>query len=182
MDNQFITPAFDQLVTNLALLIPLAVFITFYDVKYRRIPNIWVLFALISGLVKNTILGGWNGMLSSLKGCALALGLMLILHIFGALGAGDVKLFAAIGAIVGVHLVLPTFVIVVFTGVLLAVFSMLRNRTVVTTMQRVLIIMFSLLSNWKIPRFEAPSDRRQTLPYGVAIVFGSLISLVVFRA
>jgi prepilin peptidase CpaA len=39
----------------------------------------------------------------------LAFVLMFLLHVFGAMGAGDVKLFAAIGAVMGAHLVLPTF-------------------------------------------------------------------------
>ena len=181
MLDEHIIRVLDQIVANLAVLVPLAIIITCYDVKYRRIPNSWVLITLISGLVKNTILGGWNGTLVSIQGCALAFGLMVLLHAFGALGAGDVKLFAAIGAVIGVNLVLPTFVVVVITGGLLAVYSMLRESTARTTMHRVLLILAGLLPGWKIPRFEVPADRRKTLPYGIAIVFGSLISLVIFR-
>jgi Flp pilus assembly protein protease CpaA len=33
-----------------------------------------------------------------------------------------------------------------------------------------------------MPRFPVPADRKQTLPYGVAITLGSLISLFIFRA
>jgi hypothetical protein len=80
-----------------------------------------------------------------------------------------------------VDLVLETFVVVVFTGAVLAVFSMIREGTVRVTMQRVLLILVGLLPGWKIPRYERPSDHMQTLPYGVAIVFGSLISLAIFR-
>ena len=50
----------------------------------------------------------------------LAFILMFMLHVFGAMGAGDVKLFAAIGSVIGAQLVLPTFVVVVLTGGLLA--------------------------------------------------------------
>ena len=45
---------------------------------------------------------------------------MFMLHVFGAMGAGDVKLFAAIGSVIGAQLVLPTFVVVVLTGGVLA--------------------------------------------------------------
>ena len=34
----------------------------------------------------------------------------------------------------------------------------------------------------EMPRFAVPQERRHTIPYGVAITFGSLISLMLFRA
>jgi prepilin peptidase CpaA len=169
-------------IVSCALLIPLAVIITYYDVRYRRIPNAFVLATLLSGLVINLIFGGLQGALASLGGCVFAFTLMFILHVFGAMGAGDVKLFAAVGSVVGAQLVLPTFFVVILTGGLLAVCLMLRAGAIRTTMQRVLQILIGLLPGWQMPRFAVPADRRLTIPYGVAITFGSLISLAVFRA
>ena len=165
-----------------ALLVPLAVIITYYDVRYRRIPNAFVLATLASGLIINTIYGGWQGTLASLAGCAIAFMLMFMLHIFGAMGAGDVKLFAAVGSLTGAHLVLPTFLVVILTGGALALLLTLRSGAVRTTMQRVLQILVGLLPGWEMPRFAIPADRRHTIPYEVAITFGSLISLAIFRA
>jgi prepilin peptidase CpaA len=106
---------------------------------------------------------------------------MFILHIFGAMGAGDVKLFAAIGAITGAQLVVPTFVVVVLTGGLLAIVSIIRAGTVITTLHRVLQILVGLLPGWQIPRFAVPTDRTHTIPYGVAITMGSIIAIAIFR-
>jgi prepilin peptidase CpaA len=164
------------------LLLPLAVVITYYDARYRRIPNPFVLAALVGGLVINTIAYGRAGLISSLEGCALAFALMLVLHVFGAMGAGDVKLFAAIGAVLGVSLVLPTFLVVVLTGGVLGVYTMVRAGLVRTTLLRVAQIFMGLLPGWEMPRFAVPQERRHTIPYGVAITFGSLISLLIFRA
>jgi prepilin peptidase CpaA len=169
-------------ITIAALLIPLAIIITYYDVRYRRIPNAFVLATLASGLIINTIYGGLSGTLLSLGGCAIAFMLMFILHIFGAMGAGDVKLFAAVGSLTGANMVLPTFLVVILTGGALALLLTLRSGAVRTTMQRVLQILVGLLPGWEMPRFAVPADRRHTIPYGVAITFGSLISLAIFRA
>lgn len=167
---------------NMVLLVPLAIIIAYYDVRYRRIPNSFVLATLVSGIAVNTIFGGLAGLYGSLGGCGLAFIMMFMLHIFGAMGAGDVKLFAAIGAVTGAHLVLPTFLVVVLTGGLLAVISIVRAGVVRATMHRVLQIFVGMLPGWEMPRFAIPADRRLTLPYGVAITLGSIISTAIFRA
>lgn len=169
------------IIPYLALLIPLAVIICYYDVRYRRIPNAFVLAALISGLLVNSIFHGIQGTVASLGGCVLGFALMFMLHIFGAMGAGDVKLFAAVGSVMGSSLILPTFFVVVVTGGLLAFVATLRAGTLRTTLHRVLQILAGLLPGWEMPRFPVPADRRYTIPYGVAITFGSLISLAIFH-
>jgi len=167
---------------KLILLAPLAIFVIYYDVRYRRIPNVLVLATLLAGFSVNTAFGGFHGMLSSLEGFGLAFFPMLLMHIFGALGAGDVKLFGAVGSVIGVALVPLTFVVVVMLGALLAVYTMFRSGTVLTTLHGVVRIFVGLLPGWEMPRFAMAPDRRHTIPYGVAIVLGSLISVVVFKS
>jgi len=166
---------------KLILLAPLAIFVIYYDVRYRRIPNVLVLATLLAGISVNTAFGGFHGTLTSLEGFGLAFFPMLLMHIFGALGAGDVKLFGAVGAVLGVSLVPLTFVVVVMLGALLAFYTMLRAGTVLTTLHGVLRIFVGLLPGWEMPRFTMAPDRRHTIPYGVAIVVGSLISVAVFH-
>ena len=165
-----------------AFLVVLAFIISYYDVCYRRIPNPFVLATLMVGLFLNATNAGFSGVLSSLGGCVIGFSIMFALHLFGAMGAGDVKLFAAIGSITGAHLVLPTFVVVAVIGGVLGLFSMIRAGQLKLTMMRVFQILIGLLPGYSVPRFPVPADRRLTIPYGVAITFGSLISLVVFRA
>ena len=171
-----------QALVNIGLLVPLAIIIGYYDVRYRRIPNAFVLAALAAGLAMNGIFSGLPGVAASLGGCALAFVLMFILHIFGAMGAGDVKLFAAIGAVTGAQLVVPTFLVVALTGGLLAVVSIIRAGTVMTTLHRVLQIFVGMLPGWQMPKFAVPADRTHTIPYGVAITLGSIISIAIFRS
>jgi len=165
-----------------AFLVPLALIISYYDICYRRIPNPFVLATLVVGLIVHVAFAGISGALTSLGGCALAFFLMFVLHLFGAMGAGDVKLFAAIGAVAGANLVLPMFVVVTLTGGVLGVISMFRAGQVKSTMTRVFYIVMGLLPGQRVPKFAIPTDRRMTIPYGVAITFGSLISLFLFRA
>jgi prepilin peptidase CpaA len=164
------------------LFIPLALMITYMDVRYRRIPNKLVLVTLISGLALNVFFGGWHGLFASLAGLAMAFGSMFLLHLFGTMGAGDVKLFAAIGSVLGSPLVPQTFLIVAITGGVLAVCKMIYTRRVGATMFGVFQFFYGLLPGQTVPRFEVPADRSYTLPYAVPICLGSLIAFFLFHA
>jgi prepilin peptidase CpaA len=168
-------------VMKLILLVPLAIFVIYYDVRYRRIPNVIVLAALVAGLAINTSFGGMQGALLSVYGFGLAFLPMFLMHIFGAMGAGDVKLFGAVGAVLGVGLVPITFVLVVMLGGALAVYSMLRAGMVFSTLHGVLRIFVGILPGWEMPRFNMAPDRKHTVPYGVAIMLGSVVAVAVFR-
>ena len=167
-------------VMKLLLLVPMAVFIMYYDLRYRRIPNLLVAGLLIGGLSINISFGGLSGGLASVEGLGLAFLPMFLIHLFGAMGAGDVKLFGAVGAVVGVSLVPLTFVIVVMLGAALAIYTMLRSGTVFSTLHGVLRIFVGIMPGWEMPRFAIPSDRKHTIPYGVAIMLGSLIAASLF--
>lgn len=173
-----ITP---EAIVKLAVLVPLAASVIYHDVRYRRIPNMLVLTALIAGLAINSVFSGWRGLSGSLLGFALGFVPMLLLHIFGAMGAGDVKLFGAVGTILGVGLMPVTLVLVAMLGGVLAVYTTLRAGTMRSTLHGVLRIFVGILPGWEMPRFAMAPDRRHTIPYGVAIMVGSLISAAVFR-
>lgn len=163
------------------LLVPMAIIIAYMDVRYRRIPNRLVLLTFVGGLLLNTISAGRDGLIASLAGSAIAFGLMFFFHAFGTMGAGDVKLFAAIGALVGSSLILPTLLVVALTGGVLAMFKMVYSRRVTATMFGVLQFFYGLLPGQRVPRFEIPADRSYTLPYGLAICGGSCIAFFLFR-
>lgn len=163
------------------LFFPLAIIIAYMDIRYRRIPNKLVLLTLFVGLAVNTVFGGIHGLGLSLAGSLLAFLLMFSLHVFGTMGAGDVKLFAAIGAVFGSPLVLPTLLIVALTGGVLALCKMIYSRRVVTTMSGVFFFFYGLLPGQRVPRLEVPVDRSYTLPYGLAICGGSIIAFLLFR-
>lgn len=166
---------------KLAVLVPLAASVIYHDVRFRRIPNMLVLTALIAGLAINTVFGGFRGLGDSVLGFGVAFFAMLLLHIFGAMGAGDVKLMGAVGSILGIALMPVTLILVVMAGGVLAIYSMVRAGTVFSTLHGVLRIFVGLLPGWEMPRFAMAPDRRHTIPYGVAIMVGSLIAAL-FRA
>jgi prepilin peptidase CpaA len=163
------------------IFIPLVLSITYMDVRYRRIPNKQVLTILLCGIAINAFFGAWHGLLASLLGMTMAFGLMFVLHVLGTMGAGDVKLFAAIGAVLGSSLVFQTFLIVAVTGGILAICKMVYMRRAAATMLSVVQFFVGLLPGQTVPRFNVPADPNYTLPYAVPICLGSVVSFFLFR-
>lgn len=137
-----------------------------YDYKSRRIPNFITFSAMVLGLVLNTFQGGFKGLEESLLGLLLGGGLLLIPFVLGGMGAGDVKLLAAVGALAGPHFVFYTFIYAALAGGVMALAVLLfRGRT------------FSVLNNMVLTVvFPGQSLVKSNLgiPYGIAIFIGTL--------
>lgn len=90
------------------------------DLRTRRVPN--PLTALLATIGVALAATGISGLTvgASLTGLVLGLALMLPGHLFGATGAGDVKLFAAFGALLGPAPILTAFVYTALAGGVLA--------------------------------------------------------------
>ena len=83
------------------LLLTVAVVAGVYDWRYRRIPNWLTLAGLIAGFSFHCYLGGVAGLLIAAKGFGLAALIYFALYLLRGMGAGDVKLMAALGSIAG---------------------------------------------------------------------------------
>ena len=151
------------MVQNIILLIVSALGGVF-DWKARRIPN-WLTFGtLLFMLLFNTFY--FRGeILNSLLGFLAGLALLSIPYLFGIMGAGDVKLLGAIGSIVGfkniVLIFLYSSICGLFLGIIWLVFSPDRLKFLITTGQVLPAV-----------------DKKQKLPYGIAIFMGTFIYIM----
>src|ERR1035438_7126712 len=94
--NPFTLPPQKVEMVLLVMLLTAAVF----DVLYRRIPNWLTVSGAVLGLAMNAVIGPPEaGIVFSLVGLAVAFGIYVALYALRAMGAGDVKLMAAIGAL-----------------------------------------------------------------------------------
>lgn len=98
------------------------------DVATRRIPNQLTALAAIGGLSWGLMAGGFTGLGQALLGGAVGFGLMLVFHLLGAVGAGDVKAIGALGCFLAPWAALSLFVLTALAGGVLALIRMIANR------------------------------------------------------
>ena len=72
-----------------------------YDVRTRRIPNVWTLGTAMCALAFAVVTGGPAAMAQAAGGWAVGALLFFPFFALGGMGAGDVKLLAALGAWLG---------------------------------------------------------------------------------
>lgn len=87
------------------VLLALLALATLADVRNRRIPNALTFPTIGLGLALGAMLGGVDGLREHAFGAALGLGMLFPLFVLRWMGAGDVKLMAAIGALMGTEFV-----------------------------------------------------------------------------
>jgi prepilin peptidase CpaA len=99
------------------------------DLRTRRVPNILTGSLAATGVAIAFSGVGHVGLAASLLGLVLGVALMLPGHLLGGTGAGDVKLFAAVGTLLGPAGILYAFVYTaVAGGVLALVTAIVRGR------------------------------------------------------
>lgn len=152
------------------------------DLRTRRIPNWITVPGAMLGFALQTWSGGLQGALASLAGAGLGLGVFIALYLAGGMGAGDVKLFGAVGALVGPQALILVFV---FTGLLggiaatTLVVSRGRLRETLNKTGSLLFDLVRLRSRHRREASRAAATGSLRLPYGAVIAAGTLVSLVV---
>lgn len=97
------------------------------DLRIRRVPNVVTVSLAAAGVMTAFTGFGRIGPVASLLGLGLGFALMLPGHLLGATGAGDVKLFAAVGAFLGPAGILSAFLYTAIAGGVLAVAIAIRR-------------------------------------------------------
>ena len=148
-------------------------FACYGEIKERRIPNWLTLGAIALGVGSAIIEGGLAGLADSALGLAIAGGLFLPFCLLGVVGGGDMKLMAAVGAIVGWPMVLRVLCDTCIAGGLIAVAIMAWNGILLTTLANVFRIMVGM------PRKQQGLRNPPMVPYALAITAGTLVAVFV---
>ena len=143
------------------------------DLRTRRVPNVVTASLALTGI--GLAATGLSGVTfgASMLGLAVGLALMLPGHIFGATGAGDVKLFAAIGSVVGSGRVVHAFLDVAVVGGVIALLVAARRRQLKQTVGGAASLIASAGGTRAVIESAGRSNR---FAYAPAIAIGALLA------
>lgn len=151
------------------------------DLHSSRIPNGLTFSMMGAGVAGHGFQDGWNGLLHSVEGLTLGLVLLLCFYVTGGMGAGDVKLAAAIGSLVGPHELLLAMFLTALCGGLCALIVMVGNWGVRGTLRWGIEHMRSMMLTQQVVVPIVHSRPRLSLRYAPVMAIGTVIAQLVQR-
>ena len=151
------------------------------DLVARRIPNKLVFPGAVVGVLCSWLLPGGPGWLSALQGLGIGLAALLPLYLLRAMGAGDVKLMAMVGAFLGAGDILGAMLGTLVAGGVMSLAVVVRRRAMLQLIDNLKVMMvsgFSSLVMGQVPATEVPAASVGKLPYALAIAVGTFAYLV----
>lgn len=149
------------------------------DLRQRRIPN-WLTFgAALTGLGYQVAVHGFDGLVSGGVGLLVGIAIFFLPFALGGLGAGDVKLVAALGAWLGPYEVVWLALYTVMAGAVLALGVSLARGYLRQAMTNIWL----LLMHWRLqglkplPELTIYHGQGPKLAYAVAILAGTMVTI-----
>lgn len=149
------------------------------DVRTHRIPNGLTFGTAITALLFHGTTAGTSGLATSVGGWMLGAALFFPVFALRGMGAGDVKLLAAVGAWLGPLPVAWVALITTIAGGVIALVVALAHGYLRTALRN----MWMLLMHWRIcgiqplPAITLEGGRGPRLAYAIPIAIGTVATL-----
>lgn len=160
------------------MLTVLALLAAWYDVRFRKIPN-WLSIGSLGFALILQAMSGMSGVQAAVLGVLCAFAVYFPLYLLRGMGAGDVKLMAAIGALVGPRDWVMIFLLTAILGGVASASLVVYRRAGRQTFHNMAIIVNDLLHGRppakNSPEFDVRNKGALRLPHGVAIAAGALL-------
>jgi prepilin peptidase CpaA len=158
------------------ILVPLLLIASVTDVREQRIPN-WLTYSVaLAALIYRTGAEGTLGFVAGIEGLALGIGCLLPFYMGRGMGAGDVKLMGAVGALLGPKGVWLAFICSSLAGGVYALVLLAhcgRLRDALRDYGAMLAVFFT---TGTIVSISPPVRNKPNLRYGIAIAAGTALS------
>ncbi|KGK91422.1 hypothetical protein DP73_03780 [Desulfosporosinus sp. HMP52] len=149
------------------------------DIRTKKIKNKLTLSACLIGFALNAIFYSTQGLYFSLRGLGAGFLLMFLLYLAGVVGAGDVKLFGAVGSIMGMAYVITLYFYSILMGSLIGLVLMIWQKQFVIRVKGLFqalkgLIFFKSLE----PLRDFSKGKGLKIPYMYAVLPCSIIAVI----
>lgn len=145
----------------------------YFDVKHSRLPNWLNVSGALAGLLYHLLVNHIDGLLNSVFGLLAGGAILMLLYIFKAIGAGDVKLFAAIGAICGFLFTLYAVMYsVIFAGIIGLIILLFTKTFLINMTLAFLHIIESIKDRTLTPLDDFKNNVSNRFPFIYAVIPG----------
>jgi prepilin peptidase CpaA len=153
------------------------------DITSSRVPNFLTVPAMSCALMLHMVFGGWVELRSSLLGGLIGGAIFFIFYLAGGMGAGDVKLIAALGCFTGLPNIGHLLVSTALVGGVIAVAVTIYRHSFRQTISNLgsLILHHRAFGLTPHPAINVGNAQNFRLPYALPIFVGYALtfSLVV---
>ncbi len=150
-----------------------------HDLRSRRIPNYLTFGSALLAIGYGAATRGWAGLGLALAGWALGMAIFVPFYLLRGMGAGDVKLLAALGAWVGPVSLLSLTLYTALAGGAMALIVVVWQRKLVATFRN----LWMLFCHWRVaglgPVAEISLENKNAprVAYGLPIAVGAVLTL-----
>lgn len=153
------------------------------DYRTMRIPNWLTVAGILVGLISSTLSAArpLDGFLGALAGMAVGFAVLLPLYMVRVMGAGDVKLMAAVGAFLGLPAILYAVLFTFIVGGIAAVAFAITHRVSRRMAENVGAIAMSMTLAAMTGTSPAASLKHASvgrLPYAISIGIGTALYVI----
>jgi prepilin peptidase CpaA len=167
--------------TTCAILIPGILLASWIDYSQKRVPNWLNALLIVTGLVVQGCYFGTAGLTAGFWGLLTGFGLLIVPWLMHGMGAGDVKLMAAIGVWLGPLLTLYSFALGAVIGGVAAVVMILSTGRLRMACVNIGVILAKVSTPQaifsEVGSAKSFGTTSQLLPYGVPLTAGTLLIL-----
>ena len=149
-----------------------------WDIRVAKIPNAITFPSMVIGVIYHGASHGLSGAWLSIAGLLVGSAVFLPFYLLKGMGAGDIKLMGAVGALVGLKAVIPAIVFTALAGgIYVLVLIFFHPRALkglifgIVPMLKTLLITGQLILPSLFEKGKKPQVR-----YGIAIAAGTMFS------
>ncbi len=145
------------------------------DLSLGKVRNWWICILWTAGMMYQMLVGGWWGAGYFIMGSLLPVVVLYPLFRFRMLGPGDIKLFSALGGVMGVGAVCTCMIVSFLCGGILSLVILLYCGNLHSRLRYFAEYIQNLIHNKKIIPYYTAGNRVENIHFTVPVLMGVLL-------